>query len=805
MDLNFGVPHFIMVGWLIAGFSSLWLAQRLRYPTQKIVQNILLPMALGLVIFATYVNVGFNYDFLIDDIDIVEMNPDVRDADGWQKLWGHDYWSGRSTDDNLYRPIVILSYWLNARMPMSGLINEQGQAVEMYPRYFRGVNMILLALLAWIIALWLMTWVQPTAAWIAAFLFAMHPSHAVVVNYIVGRADLLAVLGIAWFLYLQRLSIMTGRWSWKRKAFAVIAVIIAIGSKETGLILIPAAAVQAWIGRRDANTDITDTIKTTPTPTYIWTCIILLVPTLLYFVGRLNAVGISINYVGVYMDDIRDNPLRMVDALDRIPAAFSIAWFYLSQIIAPNTSYYHIPSQVPTWSSFSAIAGFLLLILCMFAFVYSIKKRHWMAPVLTLALGQYILVGNLIKPIGVYAANRLMLPFTLAAALACGAILHRFCQKSMRKRAVAMLPAMVALLLMAIVIQGVTHDWGTKSRLTGRDYRRAPSNPVTMYNFATTRALEASYLVQYLDILDDATDLFATYNLDVTASTNVGRNSLKLSMLLDRIDSLARHDSQWSAPVPHKGTIHERLEHSNELKTAIQRLRKSFSSPDEVLVTATDLDAIKKRLHTNLQVNQARLNSHFREAISLLEDVTEKRPDSLNAPLALTKVHINKSDYHNARATEYGNIKDKQKKNNEIIAATHHRKKARKICNEIINRTNKLNDIRTNELRVRFSKLCIDLSVTPEDAEQSLVLAANSLAKQIELIKTQVTTSPLDDSNLAKLQNLHKNALRYYGVIAWKNHQLELAIQRHTTLLTLYPNFKAAQQDHSQWIDLLNP
>ena len=123
MDLNFGVPHFIMVGWLIAGFSSLWLAQRLRYPTQKIVQNILLPMALGLVIFATYVNVGFNYDFLIDDIDIVEMNPDVRDADGWQKLWGHDYWSGRSTDDNLYRPIVILSYWLNARMPMSGLIN----------------------------------------------------------------------------------------------------------------------------------------------------------------------------------------------------------------------------------------------------------------------------------------------------------------------------------------------------------------------------------------------------------------------------------------------------------------------------------------------------------------------------------------------------------------------------------------------------------------------------------------------------------------------------------------------------------
>jgi hypothetical protein len=103
----------LILGWLLVGGAALWLAQHFHFSRGKTV-NILLPMALGLVIFSFYVSTRFNYDFLIDDIDIVQTNPDVVRADGYQTLWASDYWAGRSSDQNLYRPITILSYWVNA-------------------------------------------------------------------------------------------------------------------------------------------------------------------------------------------------------------------------------------------------------------------------------------------------------------------------------------------------------------------------------------------------------------------------------------------------------------------------------------------------------------------------------------------------------------------------------------------------------------------------------------------------------------------------------------------------------------------
>jgi 4-alpha-glucanotransferase len=108
-------------------------------------------------------------------------------------------------------------------------------------------------------------------------------------------------------------------------------------------------------------------------------------------------------------------------------------------------------------------------------------------------------------------------------------------------------------------------------------------------------------------------------------------------------------------------------------------------------------------------------------------------------------------------------------------------------------------------MRIIFSKLCIELSVTKAKAENSLIVAGNALSLQIQDLKQKETTTFNEDATLKKLKNLHKNALRYFGIIAWKNHKLKLAIQRHTDLLTQYPNFIAAQKDHSQWIDLLNP
>ena len=208
------VPHLVMLGIMLAGAVALWLSHHFHWP-RHVAINILLPIGLSLLIFTFYVNTRFNYRFLIDDVDIVEQNPDVIDADGWKNLWTHDYWAGRSTDSNLYRPVTILSYWVNARLPLAGHVVDN-RVEGLTPRYFRGVNILLLTALCWLLALWLARYVQESAAWFVAFLFAAHAVHAEFVNYIVCRADLLAIFGVIGFLLMQRLSIEQGRWSWWR-------------------------------------------------------------------------------------------------------------------------------------------------------------------------------------------------------------------------------------------------------------------------------------------------------------------------------------------------------------------------------------------------------------------------------------------------------------------------------------------------------------------------------------------------------------------------------------------------------------
>ena len=76
----------------------------------------------------------------------------------------------------------MLSYVANAR-------------VDGGPRGFHAVNVplhVAVALALYALALQLLA--APTAAWIAAALFAVHPIHTEAVTGIVGRAELLAAL-----------------------------------------------------------------------------------------------------------------------------------------------------------------------------------------------------------------------------------------------------------------------------------------------------------------------------------------------------------------------------------------------------------------------------------------------------------------------------------------------------------------------------------------------------------------------------------------------------------------------------------
>lgn len=751
------LPHFLILGWMAGGVIALWIAQRFHVSGRRQI-NILLPMAMGLVVFTLYMSTRHNYEFMIDDIDIVETHPDVVAADGWKSLWVNDYWAKRSLDNHLYRPISILSYWVNARLPFGGLVKD-GVAVEIYPRYFRGVNMVILAALGWILALWLNTYVQQTAAWLAAFFFIAHPSNAVLINYVVGRADLLAVLGIIGFLYMQRLSMVGSGWRWWQGILALLFAVIAFGAKETGVILVPAAFVQAWIGKRHADSEVTDYIPATPTRSHLATAFYLLLPLTLYMIGRVIAVGIGVDYSqGVeFIDDMRDNPMIPLSFVERLPSAISIAWFYVTQIVVPDTSYYQIPAVLPGWTSATTILGLTTLVAGVIVFFAAMRRRHWLAIGLIVAFGQFLLVGNLLLPIGVYAANRLMLPFTFLGAILAAQIFHNFCLQSTRRRAVAILPSIVVVMMMSSVVQDVNYHWASEARMIGRDKRRDPSNPINQYNFATTRAIEGHSAQLRTKAIKYALSL--TDRILAVKDTDPISTRTKLANDLHQLRAMMQPQGPF-AVVPRHPDLFQTL------KETPRRLDLAIGQLPHLLDQKAELDSLRSKLNLELTDSKSNASQYLTESVGLLESVVRQRPHSINARMQLAKTR------------EYLSLNDDARREYLAVAM-------------VLGHDRNLNVI---EAKVKFGWLSIEAGRDPMLASKHLLEAEKTLESMLN--EKAGLILEIED----ELHRLNKNAKRYLGIIAFLVNDKATALKRHRQLLRLYPDFQEARDDIPEFI-----
>ena len=752
----------LILAWLLLGGAALWIAQKLHLSRAKTV-NILLPLAIGLAIFTFYVSTRFNYDFLIDDVDIIAENPDVTRADGWKTLWTNDYWTGRSSDQNLYRPVTILSYWINARLPKCAVI-VNGEATSIAPRYFRGVNMILLLGLCWLLAMWLMRYVQQAAAWTVAFLFAAHPAHGEMVNYVVCRADLLAMIGTIGFLLMHRLSLEQGRWRWWQALLALAAAIVAFGSKESGLILIPAAIAQMWVGPRHASTDILEDIPPIGPRVHAGTLALLLLPAAAYFAMRMNVVGAGVDYAPSFVDDMRDNPLRMVPLADRIPAAISIAWFYTRQIISPDISYYHIPATLPGWTSGSTIMGITVFACVGILGASLIRRRSWLIIALVLAGGQYLLIGNLLMPVGVYAANRLILPFTLAAAMLLAGVLHAKCGHSTRSRAVVLIPAGILMIFMGITLLQVNHNWGTESRLLGADFRMEPENPVDQYNFGTVRARDGRRAQEYVQALQTVNMMLA----------KIQKEPVPTQELLDEMR-------------PISSRLHKYMEtsvKSEEHRMQIQALRNALVLADRVLkgsqgevVTPGDIDQASKQVQQDMKLYDDAAKRYWAESRALLAGAVAQRPRSRSAALELGKVHEYLGEYAKARE-QYERVVMIAQESGDPPA---HR------------------DTKVIEARILFAWMCIQLRQDGEKASKTLKAAEENLAAMLKEEKT------LPPPFVEELHYFNRSALRYHAMVYVMAGHIGEAQKRYKELLLRYPDFKEAWEDLPQIHQPIDP
>ncbi len=449
---------------------------------------IYLPLVMALLVAGLYSNALRN-PFLDDDRTIIITNPDVTEPARWLDLWQHHERLGQADGPRQYRPIAIASYRLN------------DQITGLNPAGFRIVNMALLALLGCVVGWWLTHYVGATAAWLAAFVFIAHPVQAESINLITGRAQLLALLGVCVFGWLHRRALVRQHGSLPSAMLALLAAAVAMGSDTTGLLVIPLAILQAYLGPHPGKLDLPWLKRNDPTssaaprnlrPVHAGTALLLLIPLALYLWGRTQAIGWQWQSA-VGGNDLTRNPLLDATVSQRLAASFSLAGYYLSQLVYPRPCTNTIPAALPDWHQPVVWVGLLLLLWLTVLLFIGLRHRHWLTVAGILALSQFVLVAHVLAPAPIYAAQRLALPLALAVAMLLAEGIRRFTLHDARRRAAVAIPCALMVVAMGLSTWWYNTHCRSPAAMRLMDLERQPGNPVAMYRFGAALMEDGRY------------------------------------------------------------------------------------------------------------------------------------------------------------------------------------------------------------------------------------------------------------------------------------------------------------------------
>lgn len=166
-----------------------------------------------------------NYDFVQDDRVIIAGNPAVHSLSLAVRGFAQPYWPPPNTG-GLYRPASILSYavdwWVAGGRPW----------------LFHLLNAFWHALAAVLVVMVVARWLPEPAALTAGLVFALHPVHVEAVAGIVGRAELLAAVGLLG-------AVVSARRGWWPAAVACAT--MAMFSKEHGVVAGILVFIDDWL------------------------------------------------------------------------------------------------------------------------------------------------------------------------------------------------------------------------------------------------------------------------------------------------------------------------------------------------------------------------------------------------------------------------------------------------------------------------------------------------------------------------------------------------------------------------------
>ena len=343
--------------------------------------------------------------FIYDDVAHVVKNPKLTAGNPFWLILTTRYNDG---EDNLYRPIVSLSFLIQYRL--HGTLAWPYHLVNLLLHAWVSMGV---ALLAFRISSVATAGNAAAVALLSGLYFAVHPIHVEAVAGIVGRAELLCTLAIV--LAMGRLFRPMNP---AGVALVLSCTLVAIFSKEQGL-LMPALLGAVWIALRRARQLPVPTDERLPGLTAAGVCFICAI-----------YIAVRQQYFKFDWDrsflDWTINPIIRADPLDRWLIPLELAGRYVLSLVAPwhlSIDYGHaVITPDFRWNQPFPWIGMLAMLTIGVAIVWAYRCRQAPWLILPSALAMSVaLVLNLIVVIGTIYGERLMyLPsvfFCIAVAL----------------------------------------------------------------------------------------------------------------------------------------------------------------------------------------------------------------------------------------------------------------------------------------------------------------------------------------------------------------------------------------------------
>ncbi|MEK7600425.1 MAG: tetratricopeptide repeat protein [Patescibacteria group bacterium] len=396
-------------------------------------------LVLSAVLFAPSIGGAF----VFDDGIVIVGNPLIGGVPDVGSIFSTSYHAYQPRT-GLYRPLVILSYALNAWLFGDG------------PVSFHIVNIVLHAGVIAAVFVLVRMLLTPRIAGTAALLFAVLPIHVEAVASIVGRAELMMALGFLGAV----IAGLSGR-----SLLSAALLFAGLLSKETAIAAIPVLGVLLWY-RGAGMKEVMRVLR--------WHALSL-VSFLALRVWVLGEHAFSTDASMVY------NPIAHASSwLAGLGMALRVVWEGFLRVWAPlslSSDYsYSVFSGTPLWS---VAIGAAILLTALYAIVRYRNDLRGYAGVLFLF--PLLVIANIILPIGTIFAERLWYVPSIGLAILAAGIFVRIHERWQRMVQVS---GVLLVVIYALVSFQRSGAWVSEEALFQSAFAAQPDSVVNQTNMA---------------------------------------------------------------------------------------------------------------------------------------------------------------------------------------------------------------------------------------------------------------------------------------------------------------------------------